>query len=188
MLGCLVVSAMSAVPADARTVVRTYSPITADGTLRDALVVERGGTSAECTSPSFVAYRAVRCFAGSMIRDPCFIDTRRAADAVLCVSSPWSKVAISYEVFGELPETSGPDVTPWALRLESGLRCQFVSGATATIGSFRLNYFCSRPGSRKLAAVLYGSPNRTRATWTIRQARSVESRRLRRVSIRTAWR
>jgi hypothetical protein len=71
---------------------------------------------------------------------------------------------------------------PWALQLASGARCVWVSGATNRVGSFRLNYF------RNQGRYLFGSPDRSRATWRIRQARDFNGRAMRKVAIEVAWR
>lgn len=187
LTGFIVVLAAAA-PASAATEVQTYDPIDDDGTLRAGLTVERGGTTAECWTESYAAYGAIRCSVGDFIRDPCFIDTRVEQNAVLCVRDPWSTVALGYDVEGDLPDPTGPKVTPWALELKSGARCTFAQGAGQAVGSFRMNYICSKSKKRRSPVPLYGSPNRSRPTWTIRGARSFKSQSLYRVAISTAWR
>jgi hypothetical protein len=161
-----------------------YSPLDADGTLRDGLGVNLGGT-AECTSRSFIVVGAYRCFEGNQIRSVCYPDSRDVEGfSVLCVSSPWARAAIRLQL-DEEPDDSfaaRPGGLPWALELASGVRCVWVGGATNVVGRLRLNYGCAR------GRYLFGSPDRSGPTWRIRQARDFNGRAMRKVVIRVAWR
>jgi hypothetical protein len=73
-----------------------------------------------------------------------------------------------------LPENGGSDglageQAPWAMTLESGETCIFVSGATAAVGSERLNYSCDGE------VVTYGEPDRREPVWTVMAARKGSS-------------
>ncbi len=193
VLGALVAGPVGLLASSARaagTNVRTFSPLDADGTLRDGLSVNRGRTTADCWTGSFVVKDAYRCFEGNLIRDPCWLDDRDPdVPSLLCVQSPWSRAAVRLDLVDELPEPGAGSIqTPWALELASGLRCTFLQGATGTLGGLRLNYACAKPRGRRAVRFLFGAPNKRRATWTIRQARDADGHGLRRVAIRVAWR
>jgi hypothetical protein len=125
---------------------------------------------------------AYRCFSGHFIYDPCFsgpLDDGR----LLCVGTPWATegvVLTGQEV--SYPTTVARPVI-WAIGLASGARCTFASGASSVRAGLRLNYFCS--GRRR--TLLWGSPNRQRATWTIRMSHGYTGRGWRRVKIAVAW-
>jgi hypothetical protein len=166
-----------------------YSPIDADGTLRDGLRVISGGAG-ECTSGSFWVVDAFRCFQGSLIRDVCYLDERdQDAKSVLCARDPWAKTVAQLELNERADGAGGakPGGLPWALKLASGARCVGASGATTVVQGYRLNYICGRFGT-KSARYLFGSPDRSRSTWRIRQARTPEGSDLRKVAIDVAWR
>jgi hypothetical protein len=173
-----------AAPAAAATERRTYSPYGPDGGPRPGLrVVPQAG---ECFVQSPRVAGALRCATGDRLRDPCYLD--RAAQPlprVLCVASPWSSTAVTFEP-PDLPEpVDGLEPQrPWALELASGRRCVAVGGATTVVDGRRLNYVCRGRTTR----FLFGSPDRSRATWHIRQARSARGTGMRRVAIAVAWR
>ena len=52
---------------------------------------------------------------------------------------------------------------------------------------YRLNYACGRFGFAS-ARYLFGSPDKSRRQWRIRQARTPTGRGMRKVAIRVAWR
>ena len=174
-------------PAGARTLELRYTPFAADGSLRDGLHATPafGGS---CTTGSFlVAGPGVfRCFVGSFIHDPCYIDLgagNAVRSVVVCVATPWSPDALRLRVRGPLDARFGvsPGGPPWALRLASGRRCVLVSGATTVVAGRRMNYVCGR-------RYLFGSPDRTQPTWRIRQAVTPGGVGLRKVAIAAAWR
>ena len=165
-----------------------YSPLDEDGTLRDGLSVVGGG-AAQCTSGSSWVVGAFRCFEGNLIRDVCYSDTRDPdLQSVLCASSPWANAVTRLDLEHEPDGSYGakPGGLPWALELSSGARCIAASGATTTVQGFRLNYLCGRFGSAS-ARYLFGSPDRSRRQWRIRQARTPNGSGVRKVTIRVAW-
>ncbi len=65
---------------------------------------------------------------------------------------------------------STPEEAPtWAMTLESGEECSFAGGATAAVGSERLNYFCDD------GLVVYGEPDRSQPVWTVKVSREGSS-------------
>ena len=109
---------------------------------------------------------AYRCMQGNEIHDPCFASSPHAT-TVACFIDPWHPVTIlrltrRLPPHGEQP--AGP-VLPWALVTTSGLRCVFLTGATAPMGGQRINYGCTD------GSYLLGDPNVSQPLWTIRRAR-----------------
>jgi hypothetical protein len=72
--------------------------------------------------------------------------------------------------------------TPWAIELRGGATCGFVSGASGTRGTRRLNYACDDNH------FLWGRPDRADSFWTIPRSRSYSGRGWRRAKIAIAWR
>jgi hypothetical protein len=166
-----------------------YSPFDADGTLRDGLSVNIGGLG-ECTTGSFFVVGAFRCFEDNMIHDVCYRDDRDPeVPSLLCVKNPWARTAVRLQYLKEPDPSYGakPGGRPWALELASGSRCVSVGGGTTVVGRLRLNYVCGRYGSPR-ARYLFGSPDRSRAVWLIRHARTFNGGGMRKVAIKVAWR
>jgi len=169
------------------TVQVSYSPFAPDGTLVAGLRASPafGGT---CDSGSFVVATesAFRCFVGDTIRDPCFADVVASTAeraVVVCVGAPWATDVVRLRLTSP-PVGVGrvaPGGPPWALRLSSGRRCLFNQGASPTIAGRRQNYTCTA------RHWLFGTPDRTTATWRIRQADAPGGAHLRKVAIATAW-
>lgn len=191
-LGAAVVLALllAGIPAAARAATRiiTYSPFGPDGALRPGLTATAafGGT---CDTESFVVSGTgvLRCFAKTTIYDPCYRDAARTTMGrmvVVCVPDPWATAIVRLRATQAPGAQDGvrPAGLPWALTLASGRRCTFAPGARATVAGRRLNYVCGR------RRVLFGSPDRTSATWRIRQATSPGGAGLRKVAIAAAWR
>jgi hypothetical protein len=178
---------VGAAPANARTVESRYTPFAPGGSLRDGLQAQPAFGGA-CSTGSFVvgAANVYRCVVASLVHDPCYLDalaSNPVRAVVVCVETPWSQNVVRLRVRAPLDGRYGapPDGPPWALRLESGRRCVFVSGATTVVDGRRLNYAC---GER----YLFGSPDRSEPTWRIRQAVTPGGIGVRKVSIATAWR
>lgn len=108
---------------------------------------------------------AYRCFEGNAIQDPCFAATPNSG-SVACFVDPWSKVTL-LKLTRKLPRNTntGDDALPWAIVTTNGLRCVFLTGATAPMGGQRINYGCVG------GAYLLGEPDQKPSLWTIRLAR-----------------
>jgi hypothetical protein len=171
--------------ASAATKVMSYSPFAADGTLRPGLraTAAFGGT---CDTGSFVVAGAFRCSAGTVIRDPCYLDAAQSTaqrTVVVCAADPWSSAVVRLRLTQAPKADHGapPGGPPWALTLASGRRCVFASGATSVVAGRRLSYVCGR------ARVLFGRPDDSAPTWRIRQATSAGGAHRRTVAIAVAW-
>jgi hypothetical protein len=175
-------------PAIGATEVKRYRAWDAAG---DPIVSEFTERRGSCNSGSFVNPRsdAWRCFVGHRIYDPCFENPVYDRE-VLCVASPWARTGVV--VRSRLDPADRYPFTgfrAWALRLENGRGCVFVSGASGVVKGRRLNYVCRlRRFGVAGPPFLFGDPDRRRATWTILKANNYEGRSWRRVRIRAAWR
>lgn len=110
------------------------------------------------------------------IHDPCMdilLPPDRGKDRLACVANPWTRRVALFTVKTWTEPTRRPPYVryverpvyrrssigrspAWALELENGQRCVFVSGATGVIADMRWNYFCgkgdgSRPTRREAA-------------------------------------
>lgn len=193
MLGGCVAALMltlgSGASAQAATTSITYLPFAADGaTPAGVRVVSSSGGS--CDTASYAVVGALRCAAGAIIRDPCWIDLARTTPErtfVVCASDPWTRTVVRLRLTAAPPSPLDPVAEPhrpWALRMASGRRCVYVTGAAPRLHGddhARANYDCG--GGR----VLFGSPNRTSATWRIRSAQTAGGRGLRKAAIATAY-
>jgi hypothetical protein len=108
---------------------------------------------------------------GSTLADPCFAGP---PGRLACVAEPGGEATI-VTVTEPLPENgasdglAGEQAPPWAMTLESGETCVFAGGATAAVGSERLNYFCDGD------VVIYGEPDRGEPVWTVMAAKKGSS-------------
>jgi hypothetical protein len=179
---CLVVALAVPAVAGARTKVHHFTPFDAVGQLKSGYLATH--SPGDCPQPSFVDSRrhdVWRCNTGNLIRDPCF-ESPVSDTEVVCVTSPWTHKALVVRALLPARQGESHSSAPWAIKL-ARRRCVFISGGTNAIGRRRLNYACGRHGP-----VLYGVPNRSKPTWTISLAKNFESRSLRRVRVRAAWR
>lgn len=164
-----------------------YLPFSASGSIAMTVTSAKSGycwTSSE-TTPRRDAWR---CFIGNSIYDPCFSSTL-STGIVLCPTAPWSNRGTEIKLTKKLPTSQANHGAlslgnqPWALQLTSGHDCLFAGGATATIGSRRLNYFCSGLGP----VGLWGYPNRKAQPWTIYEAPGSATKLRTTVAIKRAW-
>jgi hypothetical protein len=158
------------------TEVRTYAPWAPGGEL-NADVEVGAEVTGSCFSAASRLQRAdtFRCTLdapaadGSTLGDPCFAGP---PGRLACVAEPGGEATI-VTVTEPLPENDSDGLAgeqaPWAMTLESGETCVFAGGATATVGSERLNYFCDGE------VVVYGEPDRGEPVWTVMTARKGSS-------------
>lgn len=162
---------------------RRFEAFDADG---DPAVPVRKRQGADTCTSSFVNSQstALRCFAGSSIRDPCFIDPNDP-DRAVCTPAPWARSSVGLSGIEDAVEDDRRTPVrrgPWAIELRSGAECSFLSGATAARGNRRLNYACDDD------RFLWGIPRRSRPVWTILRSRTATGRPWRRAKIAVAWR
>jgi len=129
---------------------------------------------------------AYRCFLdhpepnGGNIADPCFTNPYTFSAPLLCFASPLDLHAV--EVVPDSPlhaNSVSPNTDPWTLLLADGQTCVFTQGATAALGTRRLNYVCPQ-------GVIYGDPDRSSQPWTVfYQAKG--SNNLVQVAVRVAY-
>jgi hypothetical protein len=109
---------------------------------------------------------AYRCFLnqnepnGSNLADPCFSDPFGGSD-LLCFQSPTNLSAVEVQPTTPVAvAASSPSAPPWALKLTNRQLCVYLTGATAALGSERLNYGC-QDGD------VYGIPDRSQPLWRV---------------------
>jgi hypothetical protein len=124
---------------------------------------------------------AWRCVLGKQIEDPCFSG---GATFVLCpFGTPDSRDALELTLTKPLPHapanrTGDPTrEDPWVIVTIGGAYCYRATAASTRAFS----YVCAG------ASVLAGSPNRTRALWTIELLRTPTSKRYVTTAVRSAW-
>jgi hypothetical protein len=152
----------------ARTQVVIFNPFVASGPGPGVVVTFR--TTAQCHPGSegdSSRTDAYRCFLdetepnGGNIADPCFTNPFTFSAPLLCFGSPVDLHAV--QVVPDSPllgNTVRPDTDPWTLLLADGQTCVFTQGATAALGTRRLNYVCPQ-------GVIYGDPDRSAQPWTV---------------------
>lgn len=182
LIGTVGVTAAAA--ARGGTTTSNVRPVTASGLLKPTYHVTATRRHASCsTHGSEIVRGADRCFAGNFVLDPCWVGTnsRGAYIAEYCLSAPWSHSVLRLK--GARPHTIGHGRGLWALRLRSGARCGFVTGATFAYHGKRANFGCRHN------RWLVGRPDRSRPTWTIVQVTVVGGtvRNAHRVRIDHAW-
>lgn len=151
--------------ATADAIVHLVRPFDGAGRLKASLRVV-GQASGTCPSASYATGRsdAYRCFAGSLIQDPCFVDESRQTRQLVCMNSPVGRDVTLLTLQRSLPQPSNVSIglgQPWALTLATGETCGIEGGATLSVGTLRLNYGCTRGVS------VYGNVDKGRTHWTV---------------------
>jgi len=160
-------------PATKMTVYRPY----VGGDVTPRLTVVRTAKG-ECFTGSLADPRrdAWRCEIGNEIADPCF-SNRTVPSWVLCpeAGTPFGTNVVRLALSKALPtglankELPGQGY-PWAVKLADGKVCTFLTGATYMYHRRRVNYGCDR------TTFLAGTPDRSKATWTITLGTGARSR------------
>jgi hypothetical protein len=132
---------------------------------------------------------AYRCstpatYGGGNLFDPCFAsptDVHR----LLCPSEPLSahRVVALTSAHPGLPNApaTADSGEPWDIELLDGATCHDISGATVTVGGVPANYSCSDH------RVLWGEPNRSTPTWTIRSSTSYQATHFTSTAVVAVW-
>lgn len=184
---CAAALAATALAGAGRTAESIYRPFSTSGSVLMTVTATRSGscwTSSE-TTPRRDAWR---CLVSNLIYDPCFNSTAKPG-IVLCPTAPWTNAGTEIRLTEALPlsQANHGSVSlsepPWAIQLTDGRDCLFDGGATAAIGTRRLNYFCSGLGYLGL----WGYPDRRVQPWTIYAAPESAKHLRTALSIRHAW-
>lgn len=173
--------------ASAHTVQVNVKPTDSHGRLKPAYQVTRTFDRGQCFGASSeVVVGADRCFSGNFVLDPCWPTLNRHGrySGSYCPRAAWLRRGVlvkSSHKAGEV--TRGRSL--WAVRLGSGLRCSYLSGASSIFRGRRVNFGCA-PNRRKF---LVGEPSRRTAFWRITEVTFANGhfRNPRRVVITTAW-
>lgn len=126
------------------TTVKTYTPFAAAGHLRIATGHVARGSCFAASAADPIAH-AYRCLAGNELLDPCFADPAVSAPStVACVADPWSAATV-VTLTAKLPTAKpfGDGTRPWALQLDSGLRCTASTGTVPFVDSVALSFRCT---------------------------------------------
>jgi hypothetical protein len=140
------------------------APVDALGHATGLPVTSQGAASCESGSDSVGNVEVYRCFAGTGIYDPCWVD---AAGGVLCMASPWATSVVHLAVPDVPPgvDIASPDLDyPWGVELTSGARCVAVQGAHDSFDGKTIDYGCTG-GSPSGLSLLRGV-TRTTPYWT----------------------
>ncbi len=179
----------SAAPAAAatgttKTKTETVYPWTSAGKLKAGLKVA-GTVEGTCWTSSLAVSSndAYRCMSKSFIYDPCFAPETKTFTQLACMVTPWSKVT-RFDLTSPIPKAAKhPNGKPWvwADQLSNGVRCITETGTGAVIDKVVLNYYCV-PG-KGWASI----PDKKAEPWTVRYAKSLQSKTLETVKVTTAW-
>jgi hypothetical protein len=124
---------------------------------------------------------AWRCQASNMTLDPCFED----GIGLACIISPWAHKVAILELNTPLHTKENAridtNMQPWALELENGQRCTFLSGATIMLNRQRVNYTCGNYFYNVL-----GDVDRSSSTWKV-SLYNYQSKIISKVAVSIAW-
>jgi len=150
------------------TALRVYAAF-GPGALRPGVEVT-GRVAGECFAASLADQSrddAWRCTSSNRILDPCFEGFQGTQAVMACPESPWTSRVTLLTPTKEPARDSANRANiggglPWALELTSGVRCVFLTGATALVAGMRINYGCV--GS---AQAVVGDVNRVLPEWRV---------------------
>jgi hypothetical protein len=122
---------------------------------------------------------------GNQIIDPCFSDPGNPqGNEVACPTlrdlTSDTVIRLRQALDPSYANKDNPGADPWALSIEGGAVCDFITGATDTVAGRRLNYGCSDK------TALYGDPDRSSPLWKILQG-TQGSAELAPVAVVHAW-
>jgi len=150
------------------TTIRVYAAF-GPGALRPGVeVIAR--VAGECFAASLADQSrddAWRCMSSNRILDPCFEGFQGPQVVMACPESPWTSRVTLLAPAEEPARDSANQANiggglPWALELRSGVRCVFLTGATAVVAGMRVNYGCI--GN---AQAVVGDVNRLLPQWRV---------------------
>lgn len=167
--GACTVATILLVPARAATRTQTviYMPWTSNALRHGFGIAARSKGVCSAHSRATTRPDAWQCSAGTDVYDPCFVGIAHT-DEVACAETPFSLSIVlvhlgkplgrSSKAFTRWLERKGP---PWGLRLASGDKCVYVTGASFLVHGKRLGYACERSGW------VVGVPDRAVDLWTV---------------------
>ena len=192
--GVLIVAALvalgGAAPAAAatsstKTKTDTVYPWASNGKLKVGLRVA-GSVKGTCWTSSIAVASsdAYRCMTNhSLIYDPCFAPKLKKFTQLACMDAPWSKVT-KFDLTAPIPRAAKhPNGKPrvWAYQLSKGLGCITATGTGTVVDKVVMNYYCV-PG-KGWASI----PDRKAEPWTVRYAKSPQSKTLETEIVTIAW-
>lgn len=127
---------------------------------------------------------AWQCEAQGKIYDPCFVKPYGHMNEAICPESPWVAESVRINVSSSVDNTTHKTLDmsrnyPWAVELESGVKCQAFLSKVASYDGLPVRYFCSDKSS------LLGHLQRCSSSWKILQ--HTERPELNTVAIEKAW-
>jgi hypothetical protein len=168
-----------------RTKIEMIYPWTSTGRLEAGLKIA-GTVKGTCWTSSIAVSSsdAYRCMTTeSLIYDPCFAPETMTFTQLACMAAPWGKVT-RFDVTAPIPKAAKhPDGKPWvwAYELGSGIRCITATGTGALVDKVALNYYCVPEAG--WASI----PNQKAGSWTVRYAKSYQSKTLETEKVTTGW-
>ena len=160
-------------------------PWLANGRLQAGLKVS-GTVDGTCWTSSIAvsSSHAYRCMTDkSIIYDPCFAPVTKTVTQLACMVSPWSEIT-RFDLTAPIPKAAKhPNGKPWvwADQLGNGVRCITDTGTGVDVDKVALNYYCI-PG-KGWASI----PDGKATPWTVRYAKSYQSKTLETEKVTTAW-
>jgi hypothetical protein len=183
-------TAMSASTRPAPTILKTFNPWVAEGTLSTGTRVLghlSGGSCFVGTVPwSSIAdasnKNAWRCNTDQGLYDPCFAPPGNTnVTELACARTPSSGVyllALSQPLPSSSTGSTPTGVWPWVLVLANGDQCQVVQGTAPTFGQVGLNYGCERGNA--------SPPSTASEPWTVKFL-ATGAHALTTVTVTSAW-
>jgi len=155
--------------ATAVTTVVHVRPLDASGHLLPGYHVAHRFGRTSCFLGGIADTAAYRCFAGNNdIFDPCWRESPTSS-YVDCLVTPWRHDVARLHASKGIDDSLGAahNRQLWALQLRNGLRCVGSQGASGAVEGQGISFFC-----RHSSTVLVGTVDRSKASWSIRVART----------------
>ncbi|MGA2805711.1 MAG: hypothetical protein ABSF89_15210 [Acidimicrobiales bacterium] len=177
--------AMAAGAGTTSTRIETVYPWLSHGKLKAGLKLA-GTVKGTCWTSSIAVSDsyAYRCMTNeSLLYDPCFAPEAKTFTQLACMASPWGEVT-RFDLTAPIPKSAvHPNGKPWvwADQLGNGDRCITDTGTGVEVDKVVLNYYCL-PG-KGWASI----PDQQTAFWTVRYAKSYQSKALETEKVTTAW-
>lgn len=169
------------------TEIRMITPFTPQGVnAKLKIIKELKGTCWTNSISNSARPNTWRCRANNEIYDPCFKNTTRDHQSVICMKTPWDKGAVVLKLSTPLPTNTKSShfnmrkALPWALELSNGKYCTYTTLANAELTSEDVSYRCD-PGS-----YVIGNIDRLSKNWFVLY-HGHDSLYMKQVRVKTAW-